>query len=636
MHDTLTDAELVAGHLAGDRSALAAIYDRYADSLHDTAAAMTRQRHDAADVLQDVFVAAAERMGQLRDPAKLKPWLFAILRNEVYRRTGKQRRTVATDFTDPVAEMSVPTQPADDGTNVEYEELAGLVRAAAAGLDERDQLVLELSVRQGLQGDDLAAALGVSAQQCYGLVHRMRQRTERSLAAYCVARTGRKECTELAEILRGWDGEFSVLIRKRVARHVDGCDTCERSRRTLAPFALFGAAPVFAAPAELRDRVLAAAGGSPPPPAYGFEAPGGFPSAIRSARRIGLWFLGTAALVFVGLGAAVVVLADDDASVAIDDGTTTSVAEATTTSAGDTSTLPVAPVTEPPATTATSVAPSTSATPASTTTTVVASAPASTVIGTTIPTTPTTAPPTTPATTAPPTTAPPTSAPPTTAPPTTAPSAPGSLAVSAGSIHFDTTVDSRAVTLTNTGGRAVDWSATAGPLGFANAMSPFTFSPSSGTLQPGAAVQVVFEIDRDWPTEGSVPGRRVTFSGAGTSAAIDLTGEVGRAPVVRPVAVPPASGCVWFLANGVSWQVAIDDETPPISAVVELVTPSGVVQVDELIEDDDWFGLVSGDGDQDGVVDAGTHTWTIRATDALGNVGTLSGTMELSLDTIDC
>ena len=109
MQHTMTDAELVAGHLAGDRTALAAIYDRYADSLHDTAAAMTRQRHDAADVLQDVFVAAAERMGQLRDPAKLKPWLFAILRNEVYRRTGKQRRTIATDFTDPVVEMSAPS-----------------------------------------------------------------------------------------------------------------------------------------------------------------------------------------------------------------------------------------------------------------------------------------------------------------------------------------------------------------------------------------------------------------------------------------------------------------------------------------------------------------------------------------------
>jgi len=36
------DIELVAGHLAGDRSALAAIYDKYADNLYDVAAAMLR------------------------------------------------------------------------------------------------------------------------------------------------------------------------------------------------------------------------------------------------------------------------------------------------------------------------------------------------------------------------------------------------------------------------------------------------------------------------------------------------------------------------------------------------------------------------------------------------------------------
>lgn len=631
MQHTMTDAELVAGHLAGDRSALAAIYDRYADSLYDTAAAMTRQRHDAADVVQDVFVAAAERMGQLRDPAKLKPWLFAILRNEVYRRTGKQRRTVATDFTSAAAEMTAPTESADDGTAVEYEELAELVRHAAAGLDERDQLVLELSVRQGLQGDDLADALGVSAQQCYGLVHRMRQRTERSLGAYCVARTGRKECTELAEILRGWDGEFSVLIRKRVARHVDGCDVCERSRRTLAPFALFGAAPVFAAPSDLRDRVLAAVGGPTTPPAYGFEAPGGFPSAIRSARRIGLWIVAATVVLLVGTGAAVFVLADDDASIAIVDGTTTSAA--TTTAAVPTTTLVVAPPVE---TTSASTDASASASTI---------APASTVVGTTFPVAttttlasapavPATTVPSAPATTAPPTTAPATTAPPTT-PPTTAP-APGSLTLSAGSLHFDRSTDRRTLTLTNSGGQAVAWSATAGPLGFAQAQSPFSFAPTSGNLAAGASVQVTFEIDRGWPTEGPVPGRRVTFTAPGTSAAVDLTGEIGRPPVITPVEVPPPSSCIWFFGNGVSWQVAISDESPPISATVELVAPSGVVQTATMSEDGNWYGFLMGSLGQNGVIEAGTHRWTIRATDAFGNVGSLTRTMVLSPETIDC
>ena len=77
------DAQLVASYLAGDSSALGSIYDRYGQSLFDTATAMTNSRDDASDMVQDVLVLSAERLGQLRDPSRLKPWLFAILRNEV-------------------------------------------------------------------------------------------------------------------------------------------------------------------------------------------------------------------------------------------------------------------------------------------------------------------------------------------------------------------------------------------------------------------------------------------------------------------------------------------------------------------------------------------------------------------------
>jgi RNA polymerase sigma factor (sigma-70 family) len=238
--DGAVDAELVSSYLAGDRSALGSIYDR-------------------SDMVQDVFVLAAERLGQLRDPSRLKPWLFAILRNEVYRRSRRRSRQAITDFSAPEHDAMLPSTPSssdavDDA--LEGAELAELVRAAASGLDARDQLVLELSVRQGLSGDDLADALGVSVHQSYGLVHRMRERTERSLGAYCIARRGRKECDELDAILKGWSGDFTVLLRKRVSRHIDACNTCERSRRRFAPLALVGAAPAFAAPIGLRSSIL--------------------------------------------------------------------------------------------------------------------------------------------------------------------------------------------------------------------------------------------------------------------------------------------------------------------------------------------------------------------------------------------
>ena len=87
-----TDSELVAAHLDGDPSALGAIYDRYADSLHDTATAMLSDRHEAEDLTHDVFVVAADRLDQLRNPERLRSWMFSILRHEVYRRSKRRRR----------------------------------------------------------------------------------------------------------------------------------------------------------------------------------------------------------------------------------------------------------------------------------------------------------------------------------------------------------------------------------------------------------------------------------------------------------------------------------------------------------------------------------------------------------------
>ncbi len=612
MTSTTTDAQLVTDHLAGDRAAFAAIYDRYGDTLYDTAAAMTHHRDDAADITQDVFVVAAERMEQLRDPSRLKPWLFAILRNEVYRRSGKRKRVVLTDFTEPVAEMAIPPHTDDETSNLEYQELAELVRNAAFGLDERDQLVLELSVRQGLEGDDLADALGVSTQQSYGLVHRMRQRTERSLGAYCVARGGRDDCDELAKILAGWDGEFSVLIRKRVARHIDRCDTCEHSRRKVAPLALFSAAPAFAAPTDLRDRVLAAAGHGVEP-SYGFEAPGGFPAALRHARRLGLWIImSTAALLFVG-GTTVWVLAAGDDDLAIGDGTTTTVAVSSATTPVTVAGTADGATTTTGGTTSTSSASttSTSSSTTSTTTTTTSTVPVVVTLPTTTTTTTTT---TTPSTTT-------TSIPPT----TTAP--PAALSLSAGSIDFGTTRNSSAITLTNTGGRPVDWTSLTGPAGFRSSSTPYSAQPSSGTLAPGARVDIVVSIDRTWPTEGPLARQRLTFAGSGTSASIDLDGTIARPPQID-VALPPATLCPIVVGAGDNSLVAtatITDESLPITAIWQITGPNGGRAANLTQRRADWYASVGLDFDGNQGPDIGLFTWTISASDAFGNRASVSG-----------
>ena len=250
------DAELASAAAAGDRAAFAGIYDRYADRLHDFCIGMLRDRDAAADCVQEAFCTAAAQLATLRDPDKLRPWLYAIARNEALRCIRLRRRENVSD--------ELPEAPSFDAgpdTLARRTELADLIAEAAGGLSDRDRAVLELSYRHGLDGPELADALGVSPVNATKLVSRLRETVERSLGALLVARRaqrGPRECSELAAILADWDGHFNVLLRKRVARHIDSCPTCERNRRRLvSPAALLGVAPIFvAAPWWLRGQTL--------------------------------------------------------------------------------------------------------------------------------------------------------------------------------------------------------------------------------------------------------------------------------------------------------------------------------------------------------------------------------------------
>ncbi len=254
--DARTDAELVCGSMAGDKAAFAEIYDRYADRLHDFCVGMLRDYDGAADCVQETFVVAATRLHQLREPDKLRPWLYSVARNEALRRLRERRRETPAD--------EIPDSQSDDAgpdTLSARTELADLIAEVAGGLSDRDRALLDLTLRHGMDGTELADALGVSHTNANTMVHRLRRTIERSLGALLVSRRAQNTvgaCAELREILAGWDGQFTVLMRKRVSRHIESCSTCDEERRRLvSPAALLGAAPIFVpAPQWLRERTL--------------------------------------------------------------------------------------------------------------------------------------------------------------------------------------------------------------------------------------------------------------------------------------------------------------------------------------------------------------------------------------------
>ena len=279
----MEDPEIVAAVVAGEPAGLAGAYDKYAVPLYAYCRSILRELADAADAVQDTFLIATAKLHSLRDPRKLRAWLYAIARNECLRRLRAGNALSALEEAG-----DLPRQTAEVGVATDRAEL---VRAAIDGLNPGERDVIELSLVAELDGDELADALGVSRNHAHAQLSRARGQLERSLGALIVARTGRAACPDLRIILAGWDGQITALMRKRISRHIERCEVCgERKRRELTPALLAGAMPLAALFPGFREHVLGMlADRSPAGLAHrltvanraGPFGPSGFPTPIR-------------------------------------------------------------------------------------------------------------------------------------------------------------------------------------------------------------------------------------------------------------------------------------------------------------------------------------------------------------------
>lgn len=271
----MDDAQLVVAARAGDRNAIEAIYDAYAEGIHDFCASMLRNRAEASDAVQETFAVAFESLENLAEAARLRAWLYALAHRAVRDVVARRGLPFYAGDEDLVAGSGAPDESLSRG------ELAEFVWQATCGLDLAERVLLDLHLRQGLEGRDLAAAAGVPPPQLESRVHRLEAHVERSIGALLVARTGPRSCPELFGVRTNGDPED---LRERVTAHVDDCERCLSRRRIVPnPLTLLMTTPVAPVPAYLRRVVLATAeAGVDSPPRWAFNREG-FPELSAGA-----------------------------------------------------------------------------------------------------------------------------------------------------------------------------------------------------------------------------------------------------------------------------------------------------------------------------------------------------------------
>lgn len=168
---TLSDSQLFEGMAEGDLGPLGELFDRYHVSVQAFAERMLGSRADAADLVQETFLAASRAAGSFEPGAAAKPFLLGVAAQLVRRR----RRSFARLRAMLESFSHAPTTPrATPEEQLNASEESALLDSAVARLSEDHREVLLLVDLGGLTGVEVAKALGIPAGTVWRRLHEAR------------------------------------------------------------------------------------------------------------------------------------------------------------------------------------------------------------------------------------------------------------------------------------------------------------------------------------------------------------------------------------------------------------------------------------------------------------------------------
>jgi RNA polymerase sigma factor (sigma-70 family) len=230
----------------GDAAAFETLYHEYAPGIYDFLVRLVHDRAAAEDLMQATFIKAFEHRSTLREPEKVRSWLWATAHNQGLNHLARQRKS------DPIDEQfDLATLARGPEETLEAKDAAELVWLAAASLEPRQYTVLDLTVRRDLSTAEVAEALGVPVGHAAVLVNRAKEALGHAVRYLLVARR-REKCPQLAALVPAGVRALTPEQRSAVDHHMRRCERCrELGDRLTAPAELLGTLILLPLPPHL-------------------------------------------------------------------------------------------------------------------------------------------------------------------------------------------------------------------------------------------------------------------------------------------------------------------------------------------------------------------------------------------------
>ena len=169
--DTVTtrDEALVGRAQAGDTRAFEALYRAHVGRVYAICIRMVADEGRAAELTQDTFVRAWQRLGSFRGESAFSSWLYRVAVNVVLvSMRAQRRRTARVETTDDPAPFDQPGSNTTPGTAMDLEQ-------AIAALPQKARNVLVLHDLEGYRHHEIADMMGIATGTSKAHLHRARR-----------------------------------------------------------------------------------------------------------------------------------------------------------------------------------------------------------------------------------------------------------------------------------------------------------------------------------------------------------------------------------------------------------------------------------------------------------------------------
>lgn len=183
-----TDEALVARAQTGDGAAFEELVRRYRNDVYGLSYHFLRNREEAWDVSQEVFIKAYRSLNRFRGDAGFKTWLLRITANHC--KDHFKKRRVPTVSIDAMPSQDFFPSGTDPGRELGNSELGEAIQEALDSLSPKHRMAFVLREFEDMSYKDMASVMECSEGTVMSRLHHARKKLQDKLSRMGFAEGG--------------------------------------------------------------------------------------------------------------------------------------------------------------------------------------------------------------------------------------------------------------------------------------------------------------------------------------------------------------------------------------------------------------------------------------------------------------